>query len=101
MLASATPYGVLAAGSAVSIPLTLYLARYHCTDARCVLGMYTGVTAYLAWIGAYLLRFVADYPDAGVALSLGGACLAMVFLGAVYRYYPTVATRRGRAVRAG
>lgn len=101
MLSGTTPYGVLAAGSAASIPLTLYLARHHCTDARCVLGMYTGVAAYLAWIGAYLLRFVADYPEAGVALSLGGASLAMVFLVAVYRYYPTVTTRRGRVVRAG
>lgn len=101
MVLGANPYGVLAAASAASIPLTLYLARYHCTDARCVLGMYTGVAAYLAWIGAYLLRFVADYPDVGVALSLGGACLAMVFLGAVYRYYPTVATRRDGIARAG
>jgi len=101
MLSGATPYGVLAAGSAVSIPLTLYLARYHCTDARCVLGMYTGVAAYLAWIGAYLLRFRAGYPDVGVALSLGGACLALVFLAAVYRYYPTVATRRDRIARTG
>ncbi len=101
MLLGVNPYGVLAAGSAVSIPLTLYLAQSHCSDVRCVLGMYAGVVAYLAWVGAYLLRFVVDYPDAGVALSLGGACLAMVFLGTVYRYYPTVVTRREKAVQVG
>jgi hypothetical protein len=50
--------------------------------------MYVGVGAFAAWVGAYLLR-VAGRHSAGVALSVGGACLAVVFLAAVYRYYPS------------
>jgi hypothetical protein len=98
MLPGLTPYAVLAVCSAACIPLTVYLARHHCTDTRCILGMYTGVAAFGAWIGAYLLRALGR-TTAGVALSIGGACLALVFLAAVYRYYPSAPPREQPAAR--